>query len=273
MPVRRIVIDSAHVRGATTPSSFQANLANALSQVSQVAIVDAIITMTPIAGTIRLKITRAGVQLETVVVIKAGYYDQSFAIFKDHVIDVMSNALFAAYGGEAVYDRDLDRFVLSDVTAMYTLLECAVDNQELADLLGWSPTFIVQGGSSGILRVPPFRPYAWPRAPPPVYIHVAQMRTEHQAATGIVVEQAGQTAMLTPESLSGVASALTHVVPTHGGATMTGAHHRVHDGQVFDMPISTIRRLDIRVCTADGVAYDTPRVFLVLDAHCGGRVY
>lgn len=272
MPVRRIVIDTAHVRGATTPGRFRANLANDLREVSKVSIVDASVTMPPISGTIRLAITRGPVTSTLDVEIHAGYYDNSFANFKDHVIDVMMAVLYVKYGGEAVYDRELDRFVLSDgaLVYQYTSIVITVTNTELADLIGWSPSSVITS-TSGIMRLPPFRSYAWPRVPPPVYIHIFQMHTDHQAATGIVVEQRnGGTTLMTPESLSGVASSLTHVVPSHSGAT-TAPH--VRDEVVFDQPISTLRRLDVRVCTADGIDYETPRVFLVMDAHCDGRVY
>jgi hypothetical protein len=277
MPIRRIVIDTAHVRGATTPSRFQANLANDLREVSKVSIVDVSVTMPPISGIIRLDIKRANVTATSEVDIRAGYYDNSFASFKDHVIDAMTTVLYAKYGGEAVFDRELDRFVLSDTAptrAAYSNLSIIISNKALADLIGWSSPSTVES-ASGILHLPSFRAYAWPRVPPPVYIHIAQMRTEHQAATGIVVVEernGGGTTMMTPESLSGVASSLTHVVPSHGGTTLTHGGG-VRDELVFDRPISSLRRLDVRVCTADGVAYETPRVFIVMDAHCDGRVY
>lgn len=280
MPVRRIVIDSAHVRGASAASNLHANLANELREVGKVEIVDAIVTMPPVEGNVYLTVTH-GVTKTTRVEVMAGYYDNSFAIFKDHVVDSMSKALYLEHGGDAVYDSALDQFVLYENDApnnpTYSRLVVAVDNQTLADLLGWERTFAIDASPVGVkLRMPSFQSYHWPRAPPPVYIHIEQMRTEQQAATGIVAQTTGRDGetLLTPESLSGVASALTHVIPSLPGSDATVRRGgRVLDEQVFDMPISTIRRLDVRVVTADGAAYDAARVFIVMDAHCGRRTH
>jgi len=66
----------------------------------------------------------------------------------------------------------------------------------------------------------------------------------------------------TVQSMSGMASAIAHVLPVPTLRSLTT--HTFPEDQ-FNAPISRLARMDISVTTADGSLYDTSRVYLVLD--------
>jgi len=266
--VRRVVIDSAFATKASTASAFQANTTDDMEHVRKVCIAEAMVISASIGGTLDIVITHGGTPVEqnVLVTIPNGRFDASFGTFVNVVRQLIVEALDNAFTS-ATYDNEgLDRISITHPNLVeITSVSCT--NPELLELMGWSEQTYPIAHSSGVLYMPSFRPWAWPRICAPVHVHIDQVHSEQQGAGGHITQVTSKTDVVTHavDNLWGARGAVTHVVPKPSFECTTSHAFPCIE---FSTPLSKLARLDIKVMQANGTPYPTPRVFLALDVYC-----
>lgn len=267
--IRRVVIDSEYVvrNTDTGAGQFTCHLPEELVFVESVQVVELMVKSKPIGGVVTFEMNTSAGESSYTVDIPNGSYDADFKVFEDAFVDaVNTSAMKASLTTSLIYDTSLRTFVIRITNVDVYSVTITLSNSVLASALAWPQSFSVEGdgASPGLqVRLPPISAYNWPLVHEPVYVTIDQLSSSHQGACGYVL-QLHTTGVTEPtlERLTGVDTALAYAVPSHEFRTIQAFSHA---RPVHVTPISRLRRLDIRVRTANGAVYNTPRVIMMLD--------
>jgi hypothetical protein len=263
----RVVIDSANA--FENANEFVVYLQDRLEKVVKVDVVQALVKPELIGGTITFILATTNVPNKIQkIIITPGTYNDSYATFIEHVIELM-NAVIISLGDDSIINDG--RIRIAETGVNLGTVTVLVSTKTLANALGW-PTEAVYTAtreySYDVVRITPiagttasFSNIHWPVTKEHAYIHVQQLPSRLQVAGGMQQTYISSNTQ-TRSVLNLKNGALISVQPKNSIDCFTSTATIE-----YPVPIAQLNRFDVRVTYADGALYNTTKTLLVMDVY------